>query len=344
MPSPKKQAPTEDKSLQPASRPLETLAPDLGLGPTTSVQNVRDALEALLDRARKIELPPETKKAFDTVDGAYRPPAPGYLPFDAQIVPLGGSSIRNVKEAIAVLRRAVEVASVQVTEPSRAEGTAPARQEDFSSLRFPRQAVERRGKMPYQHHEPAHISGPIGEVLAKASNPSQTQEPEVVAQLREALQYLVRHGVIPPTAHKDQKPSPETQAALARHGIELKWKADEPPKKKNEDKTAGAYHPFLMAKGAQSLLTASMYYFNIVRQHYEESSYSPSKAKRDLIRECIKARTLEDGPPTKRDANDRLRVLCSEEITGRPASAAAMIRWEALYRFLKATNAFHDTH
>lgn len=346
MPSPKKQAPTEDKSLQPASSPLETLAPDLGLGPTTSVQNVRDALEALLDRARKIELPPETKKAFDTVDGAYRPPAPGYLPFDAQIVPLGGSSIRNVKEAIAVLRRAVEVASVQVTEPSRAEGTEPARQEDFSSLRFPRKNVERYRDRLSQHNEPAHIGDLMTASMAELSDPAKMKEREekakaVVAPIREALEYLVKHGVIPPTACKGNKPPEEK---IARYGIVWLWKDDiqrydprfrpsqKPSKRPKKPSKKGE------EEEGRSLFTASKKYFSATLEYYKKISFKPPQPKKDLIDECIRALDC------KEPSEESLQQEAAREITGRPTSEATIRRWVALYRFLKATNAFNDTH
>lgn len=304
----------EHNPYQPKPRELVELAPALGLEQSTEVVTVRESLDALLARAQKIELPEEARRSLDLVNKSYKRAAPGFFAFDGHVLPEGGKSFVQVQQAVADLLRAVEIASKQVA--AQEPNTGGSRYE-LAAFRLPPQPY-RDNNSGYE--DIAHISQPISEVLARAQYGAVPPQPQAVTKLQMALAYLQEHGIIPTHSSVPAQPTEEATAALARHG--MVWIRN--------NRGTRSWDPRLDTSRNQSLFTAAPQYLE--RLHTHQSS-----AKQQLIQDCLSARRSESEEATGRSQIVRLRAACAEEMTGTPLSEPTLLRWEALYRFLKAT-------
>ncbi len=330
MPSRENRANIERNPYQPEPQELGKVAPALGLQESAGLEAIREKLEDVLSRAAAIKLNDSLQdrnrvEALQVVNDSYKRAQPGFFSFNAQILPSGGRSFTQVMELLRNLVRLVE-ASERYVDPSTSAPAAPA--QELSELTPPTQPVgTKQSFRGYQFDSPSHISHAVDEVLDRAKQQT-PPEPAAVARLRDALKYLKEQRIIPPDALQGTEPAAAPSLALLRHGMSWVWNT----------RGTRSWDPRLATGRNQSLFTAAPQYFNEIPEQR-------SRAKQELLDTCLRIRTAEDASrhPLNSGSSEGTRGLrllrrdVAAEVTGTTPTEYTLQRWEALYRFLRAT-------
>ena len=331
MPNRGSRAPVERNPYQPEPQELGKLATALGLQEAAGLEAIREKLEHVLSRAAAIKLDDSLQdrgrlEALQVVNDSYKRAQPGFFSFNAQILPSGGRSFTQVMDLLRNLVRLVET-SERYVDPSGSAHGGPA--EDLSALTPPAQPQQPNvhGRS-YQLGSPLHIGHAVDDVLDRARQQQTPPEPASVVRLRAALQYLKERRIIPPDALQGNEPAGSPSLSLLRHGMVWVWNT----------RGTCSWDPRLATGRNQSLFTAAPQYF-------QQIPAQRSQAKQELLDTCLQIRKAEDaswGPgasdSSKNERELRLsRGFVAGEITGTTPTDYTLQRWEALYRFLRAT-------
>jgi|688.fasta_scaffold02343_14 hypothetical protein len=320
----------ERNPYQPEPQELGKLAPALGLQESAGLEAIREKLEHVLSRAEAIKLGDSGQdrdrvEALQVVNDSYKRAKLGFFSFNAQILPTGGRSFTQVADLLRNLVQMVEASERYVAPPTSKHSGAAC---ELAALTPPAQPTNERFR-GYHHDSTSHISQAVDEVLDRARRHATSPEPAPVARLREALQYLKEQKILPPDAVKENEPAAAPTLALLRHGMVWVWNT----------RGTCSWDPRLATGRNQSLFTAAPQYF-------QQIPPQRSQAKQELLDVCLRIREEQDyasrhlrKSDLSKDTIDLLllRSFCAEEITGTSPTEHTLQRWEALYRFLRAT-------
>lgn len=334
-----------DHRYNPPRFRIEEAREALGLSDDSTGQQAAQALKQLLENTAALPAAMKLSSAHEAVKRAFIPGKPDLFGPAAELEAQNPEKLLEVLQSIRDLRSGLErlrafprycseempgtpASSPPVGGFSRQE--LPASKDapsELSNLKTPHNA---RSLRLSGQAGPAPISGAIARVLADAADPlesarRQERARRVIEPLRDVLDYLVKHGIIPTTAREDARPAEDR---IAQHGIVWLWRAD-----------FQRYDPRLNTGRNQSFFTAGNKYFQRVLQNYRESPSPQSQAKLDLIANCMRARAFVE-PDT---GIESFGQSLAREITGCSVDERTILRWKALYSFLKDTNAFGDS-